>query len=47
MARIREARPETQLLYGVQPGDHGFDKHHGLDEPYIVEGIEFVRQYWP
>jgi hypothetical protein len=47
VARIRDARPETPLLYSVQPGDHGFDFLHGLDEPYIAEGIEFVTNYWP
>jgi hypothetical protein len=47
VARIREKRPETQLLYSVQPGDHGFDAPHGLDEPYVAEGIELVTKYWP
>jgi hypothetical protein len=47
VARIREKRPETELLYSVQPGDHGFDATHGLNEPYIAEGIELVTKYWP
>ncbi len=47
VARIREARPEVPLLYSVQPGDHGFDLTHGLEEPYIAEGVSFVKKYWP
>jgi len=46
VARIRKTRPETQILYSVQPGDHGFDLKHGLDVPYIAEGIEFIKKYW-
>ncbi|KAH8878593.1 alpha/beta-hydrolase [Thozetella sp. PMI_491] len=46
VARIRKAHPETPLLYSVQPGGHGFDSPHGLSEPYVAEGVEFVRKYW-
>ncbi|OAA64727.1 Alpha/beta hydrolase fold-3 [Niveomyces insectorum RCEF 264] len=45
--RIRKVRPETPLLYSVQPGDHGFDEAHALDEPYVAEGLAFVTKYWP
>ncbi|KAJ9157285.1 Alpha/beta hydrolase fold-3 [Pleurostoma richardsiae] len=45
--RIREAHPEVPLLYTVQPGDHGFDVPFGLDEPWVAEGGEFVKKYWP
>lgn len=47
VARIRKAHPETPLLYSVQRGDHGFDTDHGLTEPYIAEGVEFIHKYWP
>ena len=47
MARIGKAIPEAPILYSVQPGDHGFDLTHSLTEPYIAEGIAFVRKYWP
>lgn len=47
VARIRESRPEAKVLYSVQPGEHGFDMYHGLEEPYIAEGIEMVTKYWP
>lgn len=47
VARIRKAHPETPLLYSVQRGDHGFDTGHGLTEPYIAEGVEFIHKYWP
>ncbi|KFZ23672.1 hypothetical protein V502_01855 [Pseudogymnoascus sp. VKM F-4520 (FW-2644)] len=47
VARIRESRPEAQVLYSVQPGEHGFDMYHGLDESYIAEGIKMVTKYWP
>jgi hypothetical protein len=46
VARIRKTRPETELLYSVQPGDHGFDMDDELDEPYIAEGIELVKTHW-
>ncbi|CAM1503241.1 Fc.00g080170.m01.CDS01 [Cosmosporella sp. VM-42] len=39
VAKFRELRAEVPLLYSVQPGDHGFDGAHGLEEPYIAEGI--------
>jgi hypothetical protein len=44
--RIRKTRPEVKLLYSVQPGDHGFDRNHELDEPYVAKGIELVTKYW-
>ena len=47
VGRVRDSRPDTPLLYTVQPGDHGFDLAHGLDEPFIAEGVAFVRKYWP
>ncbi|KAI9743408.1 MAG: hypothetical protein M1818_003255 [Claussenomyces sp. TS43310] len=46
VARIRQARPKVPVLYSVQPGDHSFDSYHGLDKPYIKEGVDFVRKYW-
>ncbi|KAK3318885.1 Alpha/Beta hydrolase protein [Apodospora peruviana] len=46
--RISKALPDTPLKYSVQTGgDHGFDAPMGLDEPFIAEGIEFVKKYWP
>ncbi len=47
VARIRKTRPDTPLHFSIQPGGHGFDRPHGLTEPYIAEGIKFVRKYWP
>ncbi len=44
--QIREAHPETPLLYTEQPGEHGFDANVPYDTPYIQEGIEFVKKYW-
>ena len=46
VARIYRSKPEAELLYSIQPGDHGFDMCHNLDEPYIAEGIEMVRKFW-
>lgn len=47
VAKIRKAHPETDFLYSVQPGNHGFDGNHSLNEPYIAEGVDFVSKYWP
>jgi hypothetical protein len=47
VAKILESHPEAQVLYSVQHGEHGFDMCHGLDEPYIAEGIEMITKYWP
>ncbi len=37
--QIREAHPDTPLLYTEQPGEHGFDGNVPYDTPYIQEGI--------
>ncbi|KAJ9144981.1 Alpha/beta hydrolase fold-3 [Pleurostoma richardsiae] len=44
---IRDVHPEVPLLYSIQPGDHGFDRGHGLSEPWVAEAMAFVRKYWP
>jgi acetyl esterase/lipase len=46
VAYIRETHPGTPLHYSVQPGNHGFDVSHTLEEPWVVEGAEFARKYW-
>ena len=43
---IREAHPAVPLLYSVRPGDHGFDSDDGLEKPWLVEAIDFVKKYW-
>jgi hypothetical protein len=45
--RIKQAFPETPLLYSVQPGGHGFDTDHTLSEPWVAQGLEFTSKYWP
>lgn len=46
VARIREALPETPVKYTVEPGPHLFDLECGLDEPWVKEGIEFLKKHW-
>ncbi|KAJ4204140.1 hypothetical protein NW759_014977 [Fusarium solani] len=46
MSYIRETHPGTPLIYSVQPGGHGFDVEHMQEEPWVVEGVEFARNYW-
>ncbi|KAM0415800.1 hypothetical protein ACHAPT_013261 [Fusarium lateritium] len=43
---IRDTHPGTPLIYSVQPGGHGFDVEHTQEEPWVMEGVEFARQYW-
>lgn len=44
---IKELQPAAPFLYSVQPGDHGFDNDHGLEEPWVAEAMKFVTSYWP
>ncbi|KAK1836835.1 Alpha/Beta hydrolase protein [Podospora conica] len=44
--RIREAVPGMPVKYTVEEGGHVFDLAVGLDEPWVEEGVEFVRKYW-
>lgn len=44
--RIRAALPGMPVKYTVEPGGHVFDLSVGLDEPWVEEGLGFVRRCW-
>jgi len=44
--RIREVLPEMPVKYTVEEGGHVFDLSVGLDEPWVKEGLNFVRRHW-
>lgn len=44
--RIKEALPDMPVKYTVEEGGHVFDLCVGLDEPWVKEGLDFVRRYW-
>jgi hypothetical protein len=45
--RIRKTHPDVPVLYSVQPGPHGFDNDSTMSDPWVAEGLEFARKYWP
>ncbi|KAK5658368.1 hypothetical protein OQA88_2344 [Cercophora sp. LCS_1] len=45
--RIREALPGVKVFYKPRVGGHLFDQGCGLEETWVQEGMEFVREFWP
>lgn len=46
VAAIRESHPDTPLHYTVEDGEHGLGADLGISEPWVAEGVAFVRTYW-
>lgn len=38
--------PESPLLLSIQPGDHMWTDSIGMSEPWVMEGCEFINQFW-
>lgn len=45
--RIRDKLPGVKVLYEPRSGGHMLDQGCGLEEGWIAEGLEFVREFWP
>ena len=47
MEKLRRVLPDVPVLLSLQPGDHGFEVMHTVEDEWVQEGFEFVRKYWP
>lgn len=44
--KLRRVKPDTQLKYTVEPGEHGFDGKVDVDTAWLKEGLDFVTPLW-
>lgn len=47
MERLNEILPHVPVLLSLQPGDHGFEVMHTVEDGWVQEGLAFVKKYWP
>lgn len=46
MDKLKEVLPDVPVLLTLQPGDHGFEVNHSVDDAWVRQGLEFVKKYW-
>jgi acetyl esterase/lipase len=44
--RVRRERPRAVVKYTLKPGGHGFDWENTLEDGWVKEGVEFIKEYW-
>ena len=44
---MKQVLPHVPVLLSLQPGDHGFEVTHIVEDEWVQEGFEFVGKYWP
>ena len=47
MEKVKRVLPDVPVLLSLQPGDHGFEVRHTLEDEWVRNGFEFVGKYWP
>lgn len=45
--KLKETLPNVPVLLSLQPGDHGFEVKHSLEDEWVQDGLEFIRKHWP
>ncbi|EAW13532.1 putative polyketide synthase [Aspergillus clavatus NRRL 1] len=44
--KMQQVCPQVPVLLSLQPGDHGFEVMHTVEDEWVQEGLDFMKQYW-